>query len=102
HTGRATHMRARPPRVRLRGLNAWLAVLATGLPVLAGFGIPLFIFGRYASRRLEQFTSPAVTHAFANSIVTAAITALVTVVLALFLLNAVRLCRSRTITATVR
>jgi iron(III) transport system permease protein len=102
HTGRATHMRARPPRVRLRGLHAVLALLATGLPVLAGFGIPLYVFGQYASRRLEQFSSPAVASAFVNSVVTAAITALITVTLALFLINAVRLCRSRGITVMVR
>lgn len=102
HTGRATHMRARPPRVKLKGLHAIFAVLAAGLPVLAGFGIPIFIFGQYAWRRTDQFLSPALGDAFLHSVMTATVTAILTVVLALFLINAVRLCKSRSITATVR
>lgn len=102
HTGRATHMRARPPRTRLRGLRALGALLVTGLPVLIGFGIPLFVFGQYAARRLEQFYAPALGRAFLNSLATATATATITVMLALFLINAVRLCRSRSIAATVR
>lgn len=102
HTGRATHMRARPPRTRLTGLNALGAVLATGVPVLFGFGIPMFIFGQYASRRMEQFFTPALGQAFVNSVVTAAVTAFVTVLLALFLINAVRLSRSHAVGALVR
>lgn len=102
HTGRATHMQARPPRIRLRGWRAAFALAATGLPVLAGFGIPIFVFGRYAARRLEQFSAPALGHAFLNSIATATATAGITIVLALFLINAVRLCRSRGITVAVR
>ncbi|PSJ61583.1 iron ABC transporter permease [Mesorhizobium soli] len=102
HTGRATHMQARPPRTRLRGRRAVAALLATGLPVLAGFGIPLFVFGQYAARRLEQFASPALGRAFLHSLATATATAIITVLLALFLINAVRLCRSRGITIAVR
>ena len=102
HTGRATHMRARPPRVKLTGPRAALAVLATGLPVLTGFGIPLFVFGQYASRRTDQFLSPELGDAFLHSVMTAMVTAVLTVGLALFLINAVRLCKSRSITATVR
>ncbi|WP_280821111.1 ABC transporter permease [Pseudaminobacter soli (ex Li et al. 2025)] len=102
HTGRATHMQARPLRTQLHGWRAVAALLATGLPVLAGFGIPLFVFGQYAARRLEQFTSPALGRAFLHSLATATATALITVLLALFLINAVRLCRSRGITLAVR
>ena len=102
HTGRATHMKAHPPRVTLKGVWGPVATLLTALPVLAGFGIPVFIFGQYAMRRLDQFASPALTDAFFNTLLTASITAVLTVVLALFLLNAVRLARSADVTATVR
>jgi iron(III) transport system permease protein len=102
HTSRATHMRAYPPRTHLTGLARLGATLAVALPVLTGFGIPLLVFGQYASRRLDQFLSPALTDAFANSLVTAAATATITIMLALFLINAVRLSRSRLIAATVR
>ncbi len=102
HTSRATHMRAYPPRTKLTGAAGFGASLAAALPVLVGFGIPLFVFGQYASRRLEQFLSPALADAFANSVLTAAATAMATVLLALFLINAVRLSRSPLIRATVR
>jgi iron(III) transport system permease protein len=102
HTGRATHMKAHPPRVALTGFWGPLATLLTALPVFFGFGIPIWVFGEYALRRLDQFTSPDLADAFLNSLMTASCTALLTVVLALFLLNAVRLARSPDVTATVR
>ncbi|GLS34319.1 iron(III) transport system permease protein [Mesorhizobium albiziae] len=102
NTGRATHMRAYPPRTRLSGLAGLGAVTAVALPVLIGFGIPLLVFGQYASRRLDQFLSPALADAFLNSLVTATATATITILLALFLINAVRLSRSRTTTVAVR
>lgn len=102
YTSRATHMRAYPPRTRLSGFAGLGAALAVALPVLTGFGIPLLVFGQYASRRLDQFFSPALTDAFINSLVTATATALITIVLALFLINAVRLSRSRSIMVSVR
>ena len=102
HTSRANHMRAYPPRTRLAGAAGIAALLAVALPVLTGFGIPMLIFGQYASRRLVQFSSHALADAFANSLVTAAATATITIVLALFLINAVRLSRTQLITVTVR
>ncbi len=60
------------------------------------------MFGEYALRRLDQFSSPELAKAFLNSLMTAGFTALLTVALALFLLNAVRLARSHDVTATVR
>lgn len=102
HTGRATHMKAHPPRVVLKGFRGPLATFLTALPVLFGFGVPVYVFGDYASRRLDQFASPALVDAFLNSVMTAGSTALLTVIVALFLLNAVRLARSHDVTATVR
>ena len=102
HTGRATHMKVHPPRMRLTGAAGPLATVCVSLPVLCGFGIPVLVFGQYASRRLDQFSSPALGDAFLNSVMTAGFTALITVALALFLLNAVRLSRSHGVTATVR
>ena len=102
HTGRATHMKAYPPRVALRGFQRPLATFLTALPVVFGFGIPFLVFGQYSLRRLDQFTSPDLVDAFLNSLMTAGATAVLTVALALFLLNAVRLARSPDVTATVR
>jgi iron(III) transport system permease protein len=102
HASRATHMRAYPPRTRLTGLAGLSAMSAVALPVLTGFGIPLVVFGQYASRRLDQFLAPALADAFVNSLVTATATAVITILLALFLINAVRLSRSRLTMAAVR
>lgn len=102
HNSRATQMKLRPPRIRLaRGVGS-AACIAAALPVLLGFGVPLLIFGQYASRRMEQLMSPGLGDALLTSILTASITAVLTVVIALFLLNAIRLSRSRAIFASVR
>ena len=102
HTGRATHMKARPPRVVLHGAGAVTATAAVALPVLFGFGIPIYVFGAYASRRLDRFFSPELGSALLNSVTTATLTAVLTIVIALVLLNAVRLVRTRPIGAMVR
>ncbi|MGD9915453.1 MAG: ABC transporter permease [Rhizobiaceae bacterium] len=102
HTGRATQIAARPPRTRLRGWRAGVATTAALLPVLFGFGIPLYAFGRYSLRRLDMFVSPELLGALFNSVLMATITATATVACALFLLHAVRLARSGKVTALVR
>ena len=58
-------------RLQGRALRRLLAAL----PVAAGFGIPLYVFGDYASRRLQQFADPALMRALTNSILTATATA---------------------------
>jgi iron(III) transport system permease protein len=95
HAPRATQMKVRPPRTALHGWRAALATVATALPVLAGFGIPLYVFGRLALRRLDQFGDPALIKALVQSILAASGTALVTVSAALVLTYALRLAKSR-------
>ena len=102
HAARGTHMKTRPQRIPLKGPLRPMAVAVVGLPVLAGFGIPLFVFGGYALRRLDQAASTELASAFLNSVLVATTAAVLTVGLALFLINAVRLSRSRTMRATVR
>lgn len=97
HAARATQMKARPPRTRLKGWRAAGATVAVAAPVLLGFGIPLYVFGTYALRRTHQFLDPALLRAFTNSIVTAAATAVLAVFVALLLINAARVARSRTV-----
>lgn len=94
HSARATQMHVRPPRVPLAGARGWLATFALSLPILSGFGVPLFIFGGYVSRRLYQFAEPQILQAFFTSVAVAGVTALLTVFIALLLLNAMRLSRS--------
>jgi iron(III) transport system permease protein len=102
HNTRGTHLRVRPPRTVLAGASRILAPVALFLPILAGFGIPLFVFGGYALRRLEQFASPALAKAFVNTVMTAGATACITVAVALLLINAMRLTRSALLGGAVR
>lgn len=102
HTGRATHMKVRPPRIALGGGTSLVATAAVALPVLFGFGIPIYVFGAYASRRLDRFFTAELGSALMNSVITATLTAALTILIALVLLNAVRLVRTRPIGAMVR
>ena len=47
------------------------ALLSVTLPVLFGFGVPLLVFGQYASRRLDYLLNADLAEAFVNSIFTA-------------------------------
>lgn len=102
HEHRSVQVGARPARLRLRGWKALAALVAVAMPVLAGFGIPLLMFARYALRRLDQITSPALHEALLNTVATATLTALVTIGAALALIYALRVARSRTATVLVR
>ncbi|MBL8583022.1 MAG: iron ABC transporter permease [Rhizobiaceae bacterium] len=102
HNARATQLRARPPRTVLTGVRACAVMGLVGAPVLFGFGIPLVIFGRYAGRRLDMLLTPELAKAFLTSVMVAAVSAVVTVALALVLINAVRLSRSPLVRAGVR
>ncbi|MDP3897694.1 MAG: ABC transporter permease subunit, partial [Mesorhizobium sp.] len=95
HAGRGSQMKVRPPRVRLAGWRAGLALGAVLLPVAAGFGIPVFVFGQYAVRRIDRLFDPALGAAFLNSVITAAATACITILAALLITYATRLSRTR-------
>ena len=94
HVGRGNQLGARPPRTRLSGVAGMAASVAVLLPVLVGFGIPLYVFGGYALPRLSQLFEPALAAAFMNSLITALAAALVTVTTALVVLNAARIARA--------
>jgi iron(III) transport system permease protein len=99
---RTSHLKARPPRQRLHGAAAIAAPVLLALPALIGFGIPLYVFGGYASRRLEQVFAGDLGGAFLNSVLTASATALFTVLIAGLLTYASRYTRSRLIPAETR
>lgn len=96
HVGRASQMRARVPRIRLSGWRAGLASVAAAAPVAAGFGVPVFVLGRAALRRLDQLLAPDLLAALANTVATAGATALLAVAAALVLTMTMRLQPSPT------
>ena len=78
------------------------ASVAVLLPVLVGFGIPLYVFGGYALPRLSQLFEPALAAAFMNSLITALAAAIVTVTTALVILNAARIARAGSVLVLAR
>ncbi len=102
HAARATQLNVHPPRVRLGGWRAALAIAAVAAPVAVGFGIPLYVFVRYSLRRLEMFASPELGKALMNSVIAASATAVLTVVLALLMVHAVRVARRPGVTMLTR
>ncbi|WP_265516549.1 ABC transporter permease [Nitratireductor luteus] len=94
HAPRGTQINIRPPRKALLGGRALAAMGIALLPILAGFGVPLAIFGRYALNRLNQFGEPALAEAFLTSVAVAVAAAGLAVGAALAILYAARLVRS--------
>lgn len=94
HAPRGTQINIRPPRKALSGGRALAAMALALLPILAGFGVPLAIFGRYALNRLYQFGEPALAEAFLTSVAVAVAAAGLAVGAALAILYAARLVRS--------
>ncbi|RFC63391.1 iron ABC transporter permease [Fulvimarina endophytica] len=94
--------KAEASRLPLRPAQAGLASLACFLPVAFGFGIPAYILGDYASRRLSQFQNPALWDAVGNTALVASAAGLVTVAAAFLMSYGVRLTRSGRLTALVR
>jgi len=94
HNARATQLKARRPRIRIRGAAALAVTAWVAIPVLLGFGVPVWVFGRYASRRLDSLFNADLGAAFLNSVMTGVITAVLSVLIALFLVYATRIVRA--------
>ncbi len=86
----------------LFGLRRWLAWLLCLLPILLGFGIPAFVLGRYAVKRLDQLLGERIYYALFDSLVVSSATAICTVALAFVLAYAARVSRSPLIALTGR
>jgi iron(III) transport system permease protein len=100
--GRHMGMQTAPRGVRLHGWRAWSASAACLAPVALGFGIPAFVTGTFALRRLGQIFDPALHTAILNSVLVGLATATLTVAMALLLINSGRVLKSRPIRALVR
>ena len=95
HLGRSTSMAQRNSPARLTGAGAALAFIACLMPIIAGFGLPVYVLGAYAVKRLDQLFDPVLQEAILTSVLVAAAAAIVTVCLAFLLTYTVRVTRSR-------
>ncbi len=91
NSGRSSTMNARPARIVLSKAHGLLATFATAAPVLIGFGIPVGVLIRFASKRLYQALDPSFLSALKNSILVGGATAIIVVLVCLCLLHFGRL-----------
>ena len=83
--------RAAPPRQQLRGVWAVLAVVWCCLPVLLGFGVPLWVLGGYALDRLDLLADPDLHRALMTSLQLALGAAALTVLAGVIMVYTLRL-----------
>jgi iron(III) transport system permease protein len=79
------------PGYRLRGAVAWLALAACALPVMLGFVLPAVVLLRYALRFYQETLDSGFVGYAVNSLLLSGTTALVAVVIGLFMAYGVRL-----------
>ncbi|MEP0942553.1 MAG: iron ABC transporter permease [Rhizobiaceae bacterium] len=88
----ATRERA-PSRLQLTLPRQLACLAACSLPLLLGLGIPLWVLGTYAARRLSGIFTPELAAAASNSILVAAISAIVATAAAYFVLQLARITK---------
>jgi iron(III) transport system permease protein len=99
----ATQTREKLPSLQsISPLKQALCIAACVLPLLAGLGIPFWVLGLYAMRRLNDVFSPGLLAAAANSLMVSTLTAGITVVIAYCVLQYGRIAKSRAVGTTGR
>ena len=93
--GRSSAMAQKSALTRLSGLRAVIAFIACLMPIFAGFGLPFYVLGTYAVKRLDQLQDPVLQESILTSVLVAASAAIATVAIAFLLTYAVRVTRSR-------
>ena len=90
------------PGYRLTPAWSAAALFACALPVLLGFVMPALLLADFASRRLDNLTSPAFVSAATNSLVLASVAALITVVIGVLIAYGQRVRRAALLQAAAR
>ncbi len=82
-------------RILLRGARGWFAFLITGLPVLAGFGLPAFILVQAATRQFKtDGLGGGMVKALGNTLLVSGMATVIILTLAVLLALAQRFTRS--------
>ncbi|MGI9365881.1 MAG: ABC transporter permease [Rhizobiaceae bacterium] len=99
----ATSTRERPPSLlKLSPLKQVMCFIACFTPLLLGLGVPLWVLGVFALRRLDDVVSTAVLQAAGNSILVASSTAVLATLIAYLVLQFGRLSGVKSIATTGR
>ena len=77
-------------RKKLSGLKQYIASMVCFLPVLLGFGVPIYVLGKYALANLDETYSSTLVEAFFTSISFGLSAAFIAVIIALFLTYSLR------------
>ena len=93
---------APPPLVPLRGVAASAAVGVCLLPLLSGFGVPLFVLCRYAMSRAGDLADPALWRALWHTVLVAGSSAGLVVGASFLVTYGLRLSPSRPLAALAR
>ncbi|MEX3007084.1 ABC transporter permease [Hoeflea sp. TYP-13] len=88
------------PPVPLKGLMQWCATALCAMPIVLGFGIPAYVLGGYAVKRLDQLLDARIYSALFDSLLVASATAVCTVLLAFVLAYAARVSRQPIVSLT--
>ncbi len=90
------------PGFELRGWARSLATIGCLLPVVFGFILPAAVLGGYAAIHFEAATNPEVLRHAGNSVLLSALTALLAVVIGIFMAYGVRLRNERIVSFMAR
>lgn len=94
--------RPQPGRDRLTGWRAGLAIAACLAPIGLGFGIPLYVLGDFASKRLGDLADPQLWRALRHTIAIAAASGILTVAAGFAMSYGIRLTASKRLMTLVR
>lgn len=90
HDTKASSAKPKIIRKKLSGSKQYIACITCFLPVLLGFGVPIYVLGKYAIANFDETYSPNLVEAFFTSISFGLVAAFIAVIIALFLTYSLR------------
>ncbi len=90
HEAKATSSKPKITRRDLVGSSKYIAFLACLLPVILGFGVPVYVLGKYAAADISGIFSPQLVEAFFTSVSLGIVAAIFAVIIGLLLTYSLR------------
>ena len=102
HETKASSSKPKIVRKKLYGFNRYIALVTCMIPVALGFGVPVYVLGKYAISNSEGLYSPELIEALFTSLTLGSVAALVAVCIGLFLTYALRITNTPALKSIVR